>query len=96
MNEQQNIKPKKVYVEISEFWADGCAISTLKISRRTWSKILAGERYEKSVSAYYDGARSTVDWIFENRKLSIIGDDSTYHVENYGVDYLSIRITGIK
>jgi hypothetical protein len=93
MNEQQNIKPQKVYVEISEFWGDGCAISTIKISRRTWSKILAGERYEKSVSAYFDGALSTVEWIFENCKLSIIGDDLTYHIEDQKVEELTTEIT---
>lgn len=90
----KKIKKKRVYVEITESWADGCACSTIKISRRQWAKILNGENYERSTTAYYDGQRSYVDWFFKKAKLTINGDACNSHVEDLDVKYLTVYIVG--
>jgi hypothetical protein len=85
---------KRIYVEITEFWSDGCACSTIKMSRRQWAKILNGEEYERCTTSYYDGQRSYVDWLFKDAKLTINGGDCNLHVEDLDVKYLTVNIVG--
>ena len=85
---------KRIYIEITESWGDGCACSTIKLSRRRWAKILIGEIYETSATSYYDGERSIVDWCFENRKLWISGEDSVSHVEELDIEDLEYYLIG--
>jgi hypothetical protein len=86
---------KRIYVEITESWGDGSAFSTIKISRRQWSKILNGEKYEISAKSYYEGEQSIVDWWFEDGKLSISGEDYTCLIDEIDVTDLDANLIGL-
>jgi hypothetical protein len=86
---------KRIYVEITESWGDGSACSTIKISRRQWAKILNGESYQTSATSYYEGERSSVDWCFEDGKLSISGEDWTCLVDETDVTDLYVNLIGL-
>ena len=62
-------------VELRALWGNDDAESTIKISSRQWKKIQAGEEFEKSAWAYYEGKRFSIYWRFKNRKVTISGGD---------------------
>ncbi|MEY2702206.1 MAG: hypothetical protein RLY43_839 [Bacteroidota bacterium] len=85
----KKIRTKRIFVEITESWGDGGACSTIKISRRQWTKILNGEKFEISAKSFYEGEKSIVDWCFEDGKLSITGEDWTCLIDEMHVEDLN-------
>jgi len=60
-------------VTIRALWGNDDAESTIKISSAQWKKIQAGEEFEKGGWAYYEGKRFSVEWRFNDRKVTISG-----------------------
>lgn len=68
-------RKRRVYVEVTACWGNGDALSSIKLSRRKWAAILAGEEYTKSTWSWYEGGRCLVTWSFEGGRVSIDGED---------------------
>jgi hypothetical protein len=66
---------KKIYVELSAYWGNDDAHSTIKVSRRRWAAIQNGAEYETSTWSWYEGMRSRVSWSFDKGLVSINSDD---------------------
>jgi hypothetical protein len=62
------------FVELTANWADGNALSTIKIGRRIWEKIQAGGSYQKSSWSWSESGREQVVWTFANKMFSIDGE----------------------
>lgn len=86
---------KRIYLEITVLWGNEDAIARIKVSRRRWSKILNGETYQTNSYSYYEGTRSIVQWCFENKELTIIGDAYQEYIIGLNVNELYTCLIGI-
>jgi hypothetical protein len=75
-------------IELTAYWGDGCAISTIKVSPKLLEQIKQGGKYYKSTWGYYDGQRFRVSWTFENGLYSIDGEDAMQCVVEEAIDEL--------
>jgi len=66
---------RRAYVELTVYWGNDDAESTIKISPRRWKQIQEGAQYETSAWGYYEGTRFSVYWHFSGGVFSIGGDD---------------------
>jgi hypothetical protein len=66
---------KRIHVQLTAFWGNDDAESSIQISRRRWSAIQNGGAYEVSASSTYEGKRYPVVWRFARGQVSIDGDD---------------------
>jgi hypothetical protein len=82
------MEKKKLSVEITAFWGNDDACSTIKIKRKLWDQILAGAEFSKSAIGYYEGAKFSVEWEFSNKEVTIIGDDGFEAVSEMPVSEL--------
>ena len=78
-------------VTVTAFWGNDDASSTIRISKAKWTKILAGEGLHKPAWSWYEGKRSRVSWVIEDKKCSIIGSEYVIWVENISLDELTIE-----
>lgn len=85
-------KYKRIFVTISASWGNDDADSSIKVSRRQWSKILDGEEYSTSSYSYYEGERYAIGWEFNDKKLTVWGDDGACHCEDFPIEELSVYI----
>jgi hypothetical protein len=88
-------KPK-VHIELTAFWGNGDAESTIKVSQRRWKQIQEGAEYETSARSWYEGERYDVSWHFSNSEVSIDGDDGAEHVINCPVEELLVQTNASK
>ena len=72
----QRTKTVRRYVTLIACWGNDDADSEIKISRRQWSAIKAGESYERGAWGWYEGRRQHVLWSFEDRLVSVFPSDS--------------------
>jgi hypothetical protein len=75
-------KKPRIYVKLTATWGNDDVESSIKISRRRWSHICAGEEYQTSASYRYEGHSYTAYWSFINGKVTIDGEDGEQHVLN--------------
>ncbi len=70
---------KKLYikdkVKLTAFWGNDDAESTIIIPSNTWDDINKGGSYSLNADSYYEGNKSEVVWVFENKIFSIYGED---------------------
>ena len=64
----------RIYVELTAFWGNGDAQSTIKVSRRRWKSIRAGAEYRTSGWSWYEGKRQSAEWSFDKGSVSIDKD----------------------
>jgi len=84
-------KPKRVYIELTAYWGNGDAESSIKISRRRWAAIQSGAKYITSGSSYYEGEREKVVWSFDEGDVSIDGQDGRQCIVEKPVNSLYVR-----
>jgi len=75
-------------IELTAYWGDDDASSTIKISEAQWKKIQAGAGYEKSGWSWYEGIRYQVTWVFKDKTYSVHGPDGAEYVLDESVDDL--------
>lgn len=61
----------RAYVELTAVWGNDDAESSIKVSRRMWSKIHAGDEYKKSAWSFYEAKRYRVMWRFKSKIVFI-------------------------
>jgi len=74
-SKQKVIVNKRVNVEVTAYWGNDDAESTIKVSRRRWKAILNGADYTTTAWSWYEGKRYSVTWRFANGNVSIDGED---------------------
>jgi len=82
--------PTKNFVEVTAYWGNDDASSTIKISSRKWEKLKAGARLQKSAWSYYEGRRYSVLWSFVDGQVTIDGEDCSQHVVDLPVEELIV------
>jgi hypothetical protein len=90
-------KPR-TYVEITAYWGNDDAESTIKVSRRCWQRIQQGADYERSAWSWYEGRRYPVGWRFSGRTVSVFGTggdafDGMECVLDLPIEELIVRVT---
>jgi hypothetical protein len=65
----------RINVELTAFWGNDDAGSTVKVSRRRWKQIQEWAEYSTSAWGWYEGKRFSVIWKFSHEKVSVYGDD---------------------
>lgn len=88
------MKPKspRTYVEVTAYWGNDDASSTIRLSRRRWASIKSGAEYEKSAWSWYEGTRSSVTWRFVQGTVSIDGEDYDEWVVDLPVEELDAAV----
>jgi hypothetical protein len=88
-------KPK-IHIELTVFWGNDDAESTIKVSQRRWKQIQEGAEYETSATSWYEGEEYDVSWYFSNSEVSINGEDGAEHVINRPVEKLLVQTKASK
>jgi hypothetical protein len=90
------MQPKlRKYVQVTAYWGNDDAESTIKMSRRTWRMINEGEDFYKSTWSYYEGKRYSVSWSFSDKKVSISGMDGMDCLSDSPLDSLIVCETEV-
>ena len=81
-----------MHVKITVFWGiNDDAFSTIRISKSKWTKILAGESFQKPALGWYERKRFRVSWVLEDKNVSIIVPDPVIWMEIFTLDDLIIQ-----
>ena len=62
-------------IELTTYWGNDDADSTIVLSNEIWQKISLGESFSIIAKSAYEGIEETVTWSFEGGYFSIHGDD---------------------
>jgi hypothetical protein len=65
---------KRTYIQLTAFWGNDDAESSIRISRRRWNAIHSGAEYEMNAASWYEGRRYPVVWRFAQGKVWIDGE----------------------
>jgi hypothetical protein len=84
-------KYARAYVELTAFWGDSTAQSTIKVSPRRWELIKQGSKYLRPAWSYYEGRRYSVLWSVADGKVTIDGEDYRQHIVEEPVSELIIQ-----
>lgn len=87
---------RRAYVELTAYWGNDDAESTIKVSRRRWEAIQKGSEYKTSAWGWYEGRRFSVSWCFVRGEVSIDGDDGSQCVVKNSVSDLIVNDTGLE
>ena len=83
---------KRNHINLSAYWGDGAAESTIDVSLRRWKSICEGAEYSTSADAWYEGESFTVQWKFKNGMFSIYGSDEMGdHIYDSPVEELIVQ-----
>jgi len=83
----------RAYVEITAYWGNDDASSTIRLSPSRWAAIEQGAEYEKSAWSWYEGVRSSVTWRFAQGEVTIEGEDAQCVVDLPVGDLLAEVVT---
>lgn len=84
---------RRVYVELTAYWCNQDAVSTIKVSRRRWKKIQEGADYTRSARGWYEGSRFFVEWNFGGGEFKIDGDDGAECVVDCPISELIVQMS---
>jgi hypothetical protein len=84
---------KKRFIVINATWGNDDVLGSIKVSRLRWKKILSGEYYDTTSYSYYEGKRSIVNWVFDNKELNIYSDDGVEHLIGFSVQNLVTNLS---
>lgn len=82
----------RIYVELTAFWGNDDAESTIKLSRRRWKAIRAGAEYSTSAWSWYEGKRDSVAWSFTGGNVTIDGKDGRQCKVENPVEELIVQV----
>lgn len=95
MSAQSNRKlvPKRrIFVDVTAYWGNDDAESTIRVSRRRWKAILDGASYTTAAWSWYEGKRYPVTWRFASGEVSIDGEDGRQCAVDDPVSSLFVRV----
>lgn len=78
----------KTGIELTAYWGNGDAESTISVSDTCWQSIRAGAKCEIPGLSVYEGSHYQVTCSFSNREVSIYGDDACELLLDYPVEEL--------
>lgn len=78
-------------IEITAYWGNDDAVSSIGMSPRQWKEIQDGGEYVTSGWGWYEGSRFSVTWAFARGVVSIDGEDGIQCVVELPVAELLIR-----
>lgn len=79
------------FVELTAYWGNDDAESTINISVKKWKQIKAGAQFQKSAKSYYEGQGYDVTWSFANGVVSIDSEDGMQCVVDLPVEELILH-----
>lgn len=83
--------PAQDFVELTAYWGNDDADSTIKISTKKWEEIKAGAQFQKTAKSYYEGQKYDITWSFSNGVVSIDGEDGMQCVVDLPVGELILH-----
>jgi hypothetical protein len=83
--------PARDFIELTAYWGNDDADSTIKISAKKWLQINAGAHFQKTAKSYYEGQSYDVTWSFFEGTVSIDGEDGRQCVVGLPVEELILR-----
>lgn len=84
-------KPRRL-VELTAYWGNDDAESTIKISPRMWSEIQAGKTHFKDAYGWYEGRRFRVGWTFIRKTVTIEDASGDRCVDGRPIEELIVRL----
>lgn len=81
----------RIYLEITAYWGNDDAESSIKVSRRRWAAIQDGASFSTTAWSFYEGGRFLVTWRFAGGEVSIDGDDGMVCVLDLPVSELVVQ-----
>ena len=81
----------KNFVELTAYWGNDDADSTIKLSAKKWNEIRAGAQFEKDAWSNYEGQRFRVVWLFGSGQVTIDGEDGMQCVVGLPVEELIVN-----
>jgi hypothetical protein len=79
------------FVELTAYWGNDDADSTIKVSVKKWEQIKSGAQFQKSAKSYYEGQGYDVTWSFGYGVVSIDGEDGMQCVVDLPVEELILH-----
>ena len=92
---QTNYNPR-IYIQLTAWWGNSDAQSSIRVSRRTWKHIKQGLVFTKRSTGWYEGQRQSVVWHFSSAELSINGEEDEQFVVCQPVEDLIVEIVESK
>lgn len=83
--------PGRDLIELTAFWGNDDAESTIRVSLKIWEQINGGARFQKTAKSYYEGQSFDVTWVFFDRMVSIDAEDGMQCVAGLPVQDLIVR-----
>lgn len=83
---------RRAHIELTAYWGNDDAESTIKVSRARWKKIQDGAVYVTSAWGWYEGSRFSVAWCFSNGEVTINGDVGMQCVVDLPVSELIVQV----
>lgn len=87
-------KKTRTFIELTAYWGNDDAESTLRISPRRWKQIQEGAECTAPAKGFYEGNRFPVQWRFSGGMFSIDGEDGMECVVSRPVTDLIVRDQG--
>lgn len=82
---------RRPYVQLTSYWGNDDAESTIKVGPKKWKEIQEGAEYSTSAWGWYEGRRFSVFWRFSDGKYSIDGEDFSQCVLDSDVTELIVE-----
>ena len=92
---QTNYNPR-TYIELTAWWGNSDAQSSIRVSRRKWKAIKQGLVFSKRSTGWYEGQRQSVVWHFSSAELSINGEEDEQFIVRQPVEDLIVQIVESK
>lgn len=80
-------------VELTAYWGDDDAESTIRVSLRRWREIQEGAEYGTRAWGWYEGGRLSVAWYFDGGRVSIDGEGGMQCVVDLPVSELVVQMS---
>ena len=78
-------------IEMTAFWGNDDASSTITVSSDMYSQLLEGAHTTINAESWYEGLAYEVVWFFSDGCVSIIGGDGEHHLIDLDIQKLIIE-----
>ncbi len=82
---------KRPMVEITAYWGNDDASSTIRLRRSIWNRIKDGGDYVRGAHSWYEGKRYVCRWYFSDGRVSISGSDCSDHLLAEPIEELMVE-----
>ncbi len=93
MDAVKNTTNRRAYVELTAYWGNDDAESTIKIGPHQWREIQDGGDYSRRGWGWYEGRRFSVSWSFGGKEFSIGADDGMECVLGRPISDLIVQVS---